>query len=277
MKSLITPAITLAIILATTIVSATAHATPHPNPFSYPYETLAQGAVEVEQYLDLVPVRVEKEKADGTLEGVWGTRSIMVTELEYGITDRLEFGWYFQFRQGATAGTPFLRFDGVKQRLRYRFAEANELPVDIGIYLEVAEFSNELEFEQKILLSKRFGAFNVVSNLWFEQEWYWQENNTKYIYNPTLAFNYELSPRFIVGGEYWVRGRFDDASAGEATDTNDSPTGAHHFLGPTFLFQTSKAFLALGVYARLDGIGDSAVVNDPYGKLWVRTLIGLDL
>ena len=32
-----------------------------------------------------------------------------------------------------------------------------------------------------------------------------------------------------------------------------------------------------GLRAGLDGIGGSAVVNDPYGKLWVRTLIGLDL
>jgi hypothetical protein len=267
------------VMLAITVVCATAHATPHPNPFSYPYETLAAGAAEGEQYVDMIPVRVEKEQADGTLKGVWGLRSVLTTELEYGITDRLEFGWYFQFRQGATADTPFLRFSGVKQRLRYRFAEANELPVDIGIYLEIAEFHDELEFEEKIILSKRFGAWNVVSNLWVEQEWYFQTEDTKYIYNPTLAFNYEISPRIIVGGEYWVRGRFDDPAASETTDVNnsDAPSGSNHFFGPTFLYQTSKVFLALGVYARLDGIGDSAVVNDPYGKLWVRTLVGIDL
>ena len=35
--------------------------------------------------------------------------------------------------------------------------------------------------------------------------------------------------------------------------------------------------LSLGVYARLDGIGKAAVVDDPYGKLWVRTIVGVEL
>jgi hypothetical protein len=254
--------------------AAIASANPHPNPFSYPYATLPTDKLEVEQYVDLVPVRVEKENADGTLDGVFSLRSVLTTELELGLTDRLEAGFYFQFQQGATSDTPFLRFAGIKQRLRYRFAEAGELPVDIGIYGEIAEFHDEIEFEEKLLLERRFGDINVVANLWIEQEWYFQTKETKFIYNPTLGMSYQVSPKLFVGAEYWTRGRFDRSST---TDSTDAPTSGRHYAGPTLLYQTGNVFLSLGVYARLDAIADKAVVDDPYGKVWIRSIVGLEL
>lgn len=48
-------------------------------------------------------------------------------------------------------------------------------------------------------------------------------------------------------------------------------------MGPTFLAQSGKVFLSLGTYLRLDGLADRAAVGDPFGKLWVRTLIGIEL
>lgn len=269
MKSFV---LTLSIVAA---LATTAAASPHPNPFSYPYETLPSGKLEIEQYLDLVPVRVQLENPDGTIEGVTSFRSVHVTELEYGITDRLEVGWYFQFRQGASGSTPFLRFDGVKQRLRYRFAEAGELPIDVGVYLEVAELHNEIELEEKLLLRKRLGRVDVVANLWVEQEWYFQTKETKYIYNPTVGISYELDPKVIIGAEYWARGRFDDAT--ETVNPNDAPLSTHHYVGPTLLLQRTNVFLALGVYARLDHFGEASVVDDPYGKIWVRSIVGLEM
>jgi hypothetical protein len=260
------------------LFAATASANPHPLPFSYPYESLPQGKVEIEQYMDFVPNRVEREKLDGTLEGVWGVRSVLTTELEMGLTDHLEAGFYFQFRQGASGTTPFMRFDGVKQRLRYRFAETGELPVDIGLYLELAELQNEFELEEKLLLSKRLGDVVLVANLWVEQEWYFQDSTTKYIYNPTVGAAYEISPRFHVGLEYWARGRFDDTSDDPPTSTgDDAPTSSHHYLGPTFLYQQGNVFFSLGVYARMDHLGDSAVTGDPYGKIWFRSIVGVEL
>ncbi len=261
--------------VAVTALASPALANPHPNPYSYPYATLPADKVEIEQYTDLTPVRVERENPDGTVDGVFSLRWVLQTELELGLTDRLELGIYFQWQQGASSDTPFLRFSGLKQRLRYRFAETGELPVDIGIYGEIAEFHDEVEFEEKILLERRFDDFSVVANLWVEQEYYFQTGETKYIYNPTLAANYQVSPKLFLGGEYWTRGRFDRASS---TDMSvDAPTTGHHYLGPTLLYQTGMIFLSLGVYARLDGIAKSAAVDDPYGKLWVRSIVGLEL
>jgi hypothetical protein len=253
-----------------------AHANPRPLPFSYPYETLPAGALEVEQYVDTIPVRVAREEADGTTEGVVSLRSMLTTELEYGLTDRLEVALYFAFRQGGSADTPFLRFQGLKQRARYRFAEQGEWPINVGVYLEIAELHNEIELEEKILLSRRFGKLNVVANLWIEQEYYFQTEETKHIYNPTFGVSYEVSPKLSFGAEYWVRGRFDDTSTAN-NDADDIITKTVHYAGPTVLLQASKVWIAIGAYARLDNLGSGVNVGDPYGKIWVRTLLGIDL
>jgi hypothetical protein len=235
---------------------------------------LPDGKVEVEEIADLVPVRVAREKPDGTRDAVTALRYQLQTELELGVSDRLELGLYFAFRQAASADTPALRFEGMKQRLRYRFAQEGDLPVDLGAYLEVAEFYNEVELEEKLLLSRRFGYLTAVVNLWVEQEYYFQDRAWKLIYNPTAGLVYELSPSFMLGLEYWARGRFDEGeSSGEAAV--DSPSGARHYLGPTFLLQSGEAWWSTGVYARLDHFGDSAAAGDAYGKVWIRTMVGM--
>ncbi len=257
--------------------ASTARANPRPLPFSYPYETLLEGKVEVEQHVDFIPVRVERESSGGTLENVWGVRSVLATEAALGLTDRLELAFSCPFRQGASGTTPFVRFDGVKQRLRYRFAETGELPIDISLSVAIAELQNKLAFDEKLLLSKRFGNIVFVANLSVEQEWYFQDKATTYIYNPTAGVAYEITPRYHVGLEYWARGRFDDTSDDPMTSTgDDTPTTTHQYLGPTFLYQQGSIFLSLGVYARLDDFGDSAI-GDPHGKIWLRSILGLEL
>ena len=257
------------------LFSLVAAANPHPLPYSYPYQTLPKGKIEVEEIADLVPMRVAREKEDGTRDAVTAVRSQLQTELEIGVQDRLELALYFSFHQSATADTPAMRFDGMKQRLRYRFAEEGDLPIDMGVYFEVAELYNEVELEQKLLLSKRFGYLTSVCNLWVEQEYYFQTQEWKLIYNPTLGATYEFSPNLMLGLEYWARGRFNKASAQTGEVNSDSPTAARHYLGPALMLQSGEAWWSTGVYARLGNLTQSAKAEDPYGKVWVRTMVGL--
>jgi hypothetical protein len=252
-------------------VTGEASATPHPLPFSYPYATLPGGATEAEQYVDMIPVRVARE-LPGTTESVLTLRSALTTEIEYGITDRLELGWYFAFEQSASPTTPALRFSGVKQRLRYRFVDEGEWPVDLGLYLEVAELFSVIEVEEKILLSRRFGPVTLLSNLWLEHEYLFQTGEVEHIYHPTFGVSFEASPNVAPGVEYWVRGKLgDSAKAGEVSER------PHHYVGPTLLLQGGESFLSLGAYARIDQFGKSAVPGDPWGKLWVRAILGVAL
>lgn len=259
--------------------AAPASATPHPLPFTYPYETLPGGALELEQYVDMVPMRVVRETDTGS-DAVTSVRYNLETEAEYGLTDHIEAAWYFVFRQGASADTPAMRFMGVKQRVRFRFADTGELPVDLGLYLEVAEFHNEFEFEEKLILARRFGRLSLHANLWVEQEYYFQDEAWRYLYNPTAGVAYQVVPSFFFGLEYWARGRFGDTdtASGDASGSDgEAASETHHYGGPTLMVQSSQGFASLGTYLRWDGLGQGAEPDDPWGKVWVRVLFGVDL
>jgi len=254
-----------------------ASATPRPLPFTYPYETLPGGALELEQYVDMVPMRVVRENETGS-DAVTSVRYNLETEAEYGLTDHIEAAWYFVFRQGASADTPALRFMGVKQRVRFRFADTGELPIDLGLYLEVAEFHNEFEFEEKLILARRFGPLSLHANLWVEQEYYFQDETWRYLYNPTAGVAYQVVPSFFVGLEYWARGRFDETETSAASGADgEAASETHHYGGPTLMVQSAQGFASLGTYLRWDELGQGAEPDDPWGKVWVRVLFGVDL
>src|SRR3954471_9855308 len=103
--------------------SAVTIANPRPLPFTYPYETLPAEEAEIEQYVDLTPVRVIDTADPSGKATTWDQQYALQTELEYGITDRLELGLYLVFANDA--GGP-LAFDGLKQRLRLRLAEQGD-------------------------------------------------------------------------------------------------------------------------------------------------------
>lgn len=263
-------ALTIALGLA---AASPAAANPKLLPFGYGTQTMPEGHLELEQYVDVVPVRALRELPDGSAEAVTTPRYVLQTELELGVTERLEVGFYTMFRQGASAGTPSLRFAGLKQRVRYRVSDV-DWPIGVAVYGEVAELHDELELEEKLLLEKRLGRVAVIANLWIEQEWYWIADETKLLYNPTLGVTVDLTPGVTIGAEYWARGRFDAPSA--ATGEDDA-RAARHYLGPTVTLQKGEYWLSAGAYARLDALGDDAVVGDSDGKAWIRVIAGLGL
>jgi len=265
----------LLLIVSLLCVSGRAAANPKKLPFSYGTMTMPEGGLELEQYVDLVPMRVLRENDDGTLEGVWSTRYLLQTEMEYGLTERLELGLYLAWRQGASADTPFLRFQGIKQRARFRISDPASWPIGVAAYLEIAEFHDEIELEEKLLLSWRRGPFELVGNLWVEQEYYFADDLWKHIYNPTLGATYELTPSATVGLEYWARGRFDGLRPDETGGDTDAGSTTKHYLGPTVTLQRGEHWMALGAYVRADT--GEIEIGDSFGRVWVRLIVGLGL
>jgi hypothetical protein len=258
------------IVLLGLALPAGAWANPHALPYSYPYATLPEGSLEVEQYTDLTPVPAIGDTGNPTtlLQGV------LVTEVEYGITDQLELGLYLQASDnpGALTGTVAeapLVFDGVKQRLRYRLAHVGAWPVDVSLYGEIAELQNEVELEGKVNLERDFGPVQVLVNLWGEREFYFS-GRQEWVANPTAGLSYQLAPRLRLGLEYWMHAEF--ASGGEV-GFNPAP---HHYLGPALLLQSTRFWVAAAPYVRLDRFDRSAEVGDQYGPLWVRTIVGIE-
>jgi hypothetical protein len=250
------------LVLSLVCVPAVAAANPKKLPFSYGTATMPEGGMEIEQYVDVIPLRVLRENDDGTLDAVWSTRYVLTQEFELGLTERVELGVYLQSRQSAELGAPF-HFDGIKQRARFRISDPATWPIGLAGYLEVAELQGEVEIEEKLLASWRRGPLEVVGNLWVEQEYYFADEEWKHVYNPTLGATWELSPRATVGLEYWARGRFD-------ADTTTS-----HYVGPTVMASRGEHWIAVGAYARVDA--SEIEVGDPDGRLFVRMILGIGL
>jgi hypothetical protein len=253
-----------AVVLA--LLPSAAFATPHLLPYTYSYATSPPGEFEVEQYVDVTPVPAFDQQAEQLLT----MRAVLTTELEYGLTDRIELGLYFQLSNnpGGGSGDWPLFFDGLKERARLRLAEPGEWPVDVSLYLEVAELSTEVELEAKVNLERRFGPVVALANLWAEREWYYR-GAAEWVFNPTGGLSWELSPAIHVGLEYWMRWEFGGPA--------NSAQPARHFLGPALLLQSKKVWLAIAPYLRLDGWNTAPRIGDLYGRVYVRAIVGAEL
>ena len=92
-------------------------ANPRPLPFTYPYETLPEGEMEVEQYVDTTPVRA---LSTATGQPGWINIFRLQTEFEYGLTDRLELGLYLQYVPKAERRLEFGPLVFERQRVKQR-------------------------------------------------------------------------------------------------------------------------------------------------------------
>jgi hypothetical protein len=265
--------------LAAALSPGRAAANPRPLPFTYPWETLSQGEAEVEQYVDVVPLRALDGSGDGRAMTVIEPRYELQTEIEYGITDRLELGLYLVAKSAPEeqgAGSP-LAFDGLKQRLRYRIGNEGQLPVDMSIYFEVSEMHDELELEEKLNLQKRFGRLKLLANLWVEQSFV-RGGAVDFVLHPTGGLTYQVTPNVWTGAEYWMQAIMpltaeEQAPAGSVAAFN---AHSHHFAGPALAFVWDKLWWSTGAYARLDEATRPMQVGDAFGHFYARTVIGLE-
>jgi hypothetical protein len=255
--------------------SGAARANPHPLAFTYPSETLAKEAVELEQYIDVTPVR-SIDAVNGA--NVWFPRTVLTTELEIGLTDRLELGLYLAFETdtGNGLGVNPLRLDGTKQRLRYRLCDPGAWPVDVALYLEVAELYDELELEGKIILQRRFGRLRAMVNLWGEREFYFS-GDREWVVNPTGGLTMELTPSWHLGIESWMHAEY-----GTHATTNNSPAVADInrepvvYVGPDLMWQRGRTWVTVAPYVRLDHLDRASRQQDLYGRFFVRMIVGFE-
>jgi hypothetical protein len=171
--------------------------------YTYPYMTLPQGSFEIEHYLDLglrgPTVAWDGEPSANAPNDFTHPTWLHQVELEYGITDRLDFGFYNVFQQ-EPAGD--LKFEGAKVRSRYRFGDPGLHVVDPAVYLEFVYFGDEIEIEEKLILSKILGPVELSFNATLEQEAELGSKEWEYVFMPSLAVGYHFSPAFAVGLEY---------------------------------------------------------------------------
>lgn len=111
-------------------------------PYSYPYNTDEQGERELALY------------ADATGRGLENA-----LELEYDLTERVVLAAYGYLHNGT-------QLDGWAIEGRYRVAEPDVLPLDVGLYGEVSDARGEgPTLEGKLLLEKSLGDWVFDANL----------------------------------------------------------------------------------------------------------------
>jgi hypothetical protein len=250
-----------------------ARATARPLPFTYTTDTLAEGAIELEQYADVTPVRAQ---SSSTGAPVWYGATQFQTEIEYGITNRLELGLYFVYvpspGDGYTSTAPMTEGTGVKQRLRYVFADPGAWPVDVGLYGELVENDHEVELEAKVLLQRRFGNLRVDANLWAEYEVYYAPQKDL-VLDPTLGATYQITPTVHVGAEGWARVEYPDP----APHPRPYSVGPAGYVGPTLLLDFGHLWWSTGLYGRVTETAHTMQPGEPYGPVWARTVVGIEL
>jgi hypothetical protein len=269
------PIIASAVLTALAASTATSHANPRALPFTYTTDTLPAGDVEIEQYVDLEPLRAISATS---AKPEWFLPSAFQTEIEIGLTDRLELGLYLTLVPDAGESyASKARFPGIgsglKQRLRYRFADPDAWPIDVGVYGELVENEREIELEAKLLVHKRFDRLRIAANLSAEYELYFSHQR-ELVWNPSLGATYELSPSFHLGIDAWLRSEYP---------TNPRPAvrtfglGPAAYVGPAVMFNFGKLWWAVGAYARVTDTSHDLQPGEPYGPLYVRSMIGYEL
>jgi hypothetical protein len=250
-----------------------AGATPRPLPFTYNYETLGEGELEVEQYVDLDPLLVYSQPG----HPVWVPASQFQTEFEYGITNHLELGLYVTLApsppgSGFNQPTPRLtEGNGAKERLRYRLLEEGVLPVDLDFYAELTENETEFEIEAKVILQKRFGNLRIAANVVGEHEWVFASTEQDWAFTPSAGATYQVTPVFQPGVDAWMWSEFSNLN--EVKPYNDKP---HVYVGPAILLNFGKLWWSTGVYFRVTDFSHVLKPGvDVFGPLWFRTIIGL--
>jgi hypothetical protein len=253
--------------------ASAARANPRPLPMTYQAETSAQGEWEIEQYVDLVPLEA-LSVTTGAPTDYLGMQ--LQTEIEYGLTSRLELGLYVTL--APTPGEGFQSTarlpvgNGFKQRLRYRLSDPGAWPVDVALYGELVETQTEFEIEAKIILQRRFGPARAIVNLSAERELYYA-GRREWVLNPSGGVSVELSPRWHVGAEGWMWAEHPSPGSGP----RPFDLGPHVYAGPAVLISLDRFWWSAGVYLRTTDHGHDLAPGEAFGPVWVRSVFAVAL
>lgn len=232
---------------------------------SYLANTLPKGAFELELWNT---GRIERQSG-------FYYRFQPRVEFEYGITDRLTTSLYLNFNQVESEDNNFssnsLGFSSTSIELRYRLTEIGQTFVDPALYFEFAYGGDELEYESKLILSRRFGNFISAMNINSEIEREIIDKEIESVFEFTGGIMYELSPSIALGIEFRNHRIFEDIYKSEEAQAT--------FLGPSINIQTNSFFIVFNFLRQIDGSPESKNSLDlvHHEKYEFRTILGIEL
>lgn len=238
----------IAAIAVATFLSAAASASE--RRFTYVYEATTQpkGAFEFENW-------VTWKKSDS------GSVFDFRHELEYGLTDRLQLALYladWRVRDGHAV------YRDTALELMYNMTNPSTDLLGSALYGEVQLGDRKFELEGKIILQKNVERWVFGYNATLEAEWEgdtsWHFDERKGVFEQTLGASYQISPRFLVGGELLHEIEFEDWE-----DAGDNIV----YLGPNVSWRTGKFWVTVTGLVQLTG-------HDSEPDFQTRLITGFD-
>lgn len=209
------------------------------RPFVYSYEAkpFVPGSIELENWVTW--------KHDGDFN-----RLDFRHELEFGITERFQLGFYLvDWRWQETGDESEAFYHDTAVEGIYNILNPNVDPFGLSLYGEVGIGDDLLEVEGKVLLQKNFGPVSLVYNFIVESEW--EEDGLSEVkgeWGNTLGLGYQVSPRFSFGAELLHEMEIADWKDGE-----DSAL----YLGPNVSVSVGPAWLTVAGLWELTDTGEA--------------------
>jgi len=196
-------------------------------------------------------------------------------EIEYGLTDRLTTSFYLNFNEVRSYDNQIqnkpLSLSTSSIEFRYRFSNPNEYFVDPALYFELSYGGDKIEYEPKILLSKRFNNFISVLNINSEFERNIAESENESSFEITMGLAYELSTNISLGLEFRNHRNYLDTFKKEENQAS--------FIGPTVSYHSDRFYFVINFLAQLSG-SPSTKDNFEFSsheKYELRTILGIEL
>lgn len=196
-------------------------------------------------------------------------------EFEYGITDRLSASMYLNFDERRAADNSYatepLSLSSTALEMRYRLTDPGTLPVDPALYFEYSYGGNEIEYEGKLLLSRRDNNWITALNINTEIERKVTESKHETKFEITGGAAYELNAAFALGAEIRYQSVFEEMY--------EEKEGSAFFAGPCINWQTEKFYLSFSFLAQLSGdpVTKNGLSFKEHERYEVRSILGIAL
>ncbi len=196
-------------------------------------------------------------------------------EVEYSFTDKFVSSFYVNFISQKSSDNNFeskpLSISSVSVELRYRLAEQDEFFVDPALYFEFIYGNGKVEYEPKLLLSKRFGRFISGINIGSAFEKDEDDTEMEAEFEISLGLAYDLTNNFAMGIEFKNNRTFESFYGKEKNQAA--------YIGPTFGYGAEDINFVLSFLAQIKGSPSSNKNLDliSHEKYELRFLASIEL
>ena len=111
-----------------------------------------------------------------------------------------------------------------------------------------------------------------MANLVLEREFYFN-GQRDWVINPTAGLTYQVTAMFHPGIEGWLHAEYPDS----APHPRPFALGPHVYVGPVAHVNFGRLWCSSGVYLRATDTSRDVQQGDGFARVWLRTVIGLDL